>query len=317
MKQFRKGKIKILVSTEAAGMGADIPDITLIIQFGVPKSLAIWTQRAGRAGRSGVQARAVMLVERSMFVRKRGRKGGTGKDASAVEPEIGGESDSDSSDDEASEAVHTSAKKSKRVPKAGKVDLNDGLVWAKNVDPIVREYISTTECRRDVADKHFDNPPRRCPCCDNCMDSASSDDSDSAPSRPQTPVQSDSAPSSAHSTPSKHSNANGKRPMVKRRAKRGEGPVTRRGEHLKAARTALGDWRLKTYITKYSACPFTEAGIMPDTVLTALASKRLRQVDEIESLSPRWMLAQRHGQEVLELLQKVDQVQREQSERVA
>ncbi|KAK7043414.1 bloom syndrome, partial [Favolaschia claudopus] len=315
MKQFRKGKIKILVSTEAAGMGADIPDIELIIQFGVPKSLAIWTQRAGRAGRSGIQAEAVMLIEKSMFTRKRPRKGGTGKEK-ASEPEIGGHSDSDSSDDDDVEPVRTNVKKTKK-PKAAKVDLNDGLVWGKNVDPIVREYISTAQCRRDVADEHFDNPPRRAPtgpCCDNCAESMDSDDGSS---RPQTPVQSDSAPSSAQSTPSKHSNANGKRPMVRKRAKRGEGPTTRRGDHLKAARTALSDWRLKTYLAKYSTSPFTETGIMPDTVLTALASKRIQHVGEMQSLSPSWMLARRHGQEVILLLQRVDQVQREESENKA
>ncbi|KAJ7108162.1 hypothetical protein C8R44DRAFT_744114 [Mycena epipterygia] len=39
MKQFRKGKIEILIVTEAVRMGADIPDIELIIQFGVPSAL--------------------------------------------------------------------------------------------------------------------------------------------------------------------------------------------------------------------------------------------------------------------------------------
>ncbi|KAJ7635918.1 hypothetical protein B0H17DRAFT_902354, partial [Mycena rosella] len=73
MKQFWRGKIKLLVATEAAGIyprtiGAGIPDIKLIIQFGVPSSLAVWTQRAGRAGRSpDLRTCAIMLVERSMF----------------------------------------------------------------------------------------------------------------------------------------------------------------------------------------------------------------------------------------------------------
>ncbi|KDQ56802.1 hypothetical protein JAAARDRAFT_59046 [Jaapia argillacea MUCL 33604] len=52
LRRFCKGKIKILVSTEAAGMGADIPDVEQVIQFGVPSSLSVWLQCAGRAGRS-------------------------------------------------------------------------------------------------------------------------------------------------------------------------------------------------------------------------------------------------------------------------
>ncbi|KAK7059556.1 bloom syndrome [Favolaschia claudopus] len=314
MKQFRKGKIKILIATEAAGMGADIPDIELIVQFGVPKSLAIWTQRAGRAGRSGIHAEAVMLVEKSMFKRKRPRKGGTVKEsvpAPPPEPEIGGASDSDSSEEDTAEPAST------KRSEAPKVDLNDGLVWVKNVDPIVREYISTVDCRRDVADSHFDNPPRNSPtgpCCDNCMaDNTSDVDS----SRPVTPVQLDSTPSSAHSTPSKSPNTNGKRPMARTRAKRGAGPATRRSDHLKAARAALENWRVKTYLAKYSMSSFTDVGIMPDTILTSLASKRVHTVEEMESLSPRWMFARRHGSEVIELLNKIDQHQREEKEKKA
>jgi superfamily II DNA helicase RecQ len=48
--------------------GADIPDIILVIQFGVPSSLEVWTQHAGRAGQSpDIHTRAILLVEESMF----------------------------------------------------------------------------------------------------------------------------------------------------------------------------------------------------------------------------------------------------------
>ncbi|KAJ7456331.1 hypothetical protein B0H11DRAFT_1642783, partial [Mycena galericulata] len=262
--------------------GADIPDIELVIQFGIPPSLAVWTQRAGRAGRfPGLQARAIMLVEKSMFQRKKPRTGGTGKEVPAAEPEVGG---------------------------GAKVDLNDGLVWGKKVDPILREYISTETCRRDVADKHFNNPPRRAPtgaCCDNCVRMATddSDDESAESSRPQTPAQTDSAPQSAHSTPSKQANANGKRRM----AKRGDGPSTRRAEHLQDARAALVSWRTRTFFKRYSTSSFTDVGILPDKILTTLASKRIRSLDEMaEKLTVPWMFAQRHGEEVIELLREVD-----------
>ncbi|KIM51773.1 hypothetical protein SCLCIDRAFT_18307 [Scleroderma citrinum Foug A] len=75
LKCFRNGQKRILIAMEAAGMGADIPDIELVIQFGVPSSLEVWTQWAGRAGRSPtLQARAVLLAERSMFQQKRAPK---------------------------------------------------------------------------------------------------------------------------------------------------------------------------------------------------------------------------------------------------
>ncbi|EEB98849.1 hypothetical protein MPER_01577, partial [Moniliophthora perniciosa FA553] len=64
MKRFLSGDIKILMATEAAGMGADIPDIQLAVQFGVPSSLSVFKQRIGRAGRDPtLKSRAVFLVE--------------------------------------------------------------------------------------------------------------------------------------------------------------------------------------------------------------------------------------------------------------
>ncbi|KAH7921723.1 P-loop containing nucleoside triphosphate hydrolase protein, partial [Leucogyrophana mollusca] len=64
LNDFVHSRVRILIATEAAGMGADIPDIELVIQFCIPSSLEVWAQRAGRAGRSpNIQARAVLLAE--------------------------------------------------------------------------------------------------------------------------------------------------------------------------------------------------------------------------------------------------------------
>ncbi|KAJ7512821.1 P-loop containing nucleoside triphosphate hydrolase protein, partial [Mycena galericulata] len=309
MKDFRRGKIKILVATEAAGMGADIPDIELVIQFGVPASLSIWTQRAGRAGRSpDLQARAILLVEKSMFQRKKKRKK-KGKNGEATAyPDSSDSGSSSGSDDEGDAGGPSSsdggyAKDSQKEP-------NDGKVWAKNVDPVMREYITTKLCRRDMADRYFNNPPRRPPtgdCCDNCV-RLSMPAPQAAPQqptqRPTTPEQT-SPPSSTQSTPSKHVNANGKRPMV-----RGKGPRTRRKDHLKQARDALERWRQRIYLEKYAKSSVPDVGIMPDTVLTSLASKRFDTVDELKVHTPTWMLARRHGEEVLQVLRRVDEAVR-------
>ncbi|KAL1746002.1 P-loop containing nucleoside triphosphate hydrolase protein [Schizophyllum fasciatum] len=68
MQRFRRGRIRILIATEAAGMGADIPDIIQVIQLGAPSSLSVYLQRAGRAVRDVVlQGRAFLLVEKSAF----------------------------------------------------------------------------------------------------------------------------------------------------------------------------------------------------------------------------------------------------------
>lgn len=113
----------------------------------------------GRAGRCpGLQARAIMLVEKSMFQRKKGKGGGGAKPAAPVEAEIDGGNDSEEEEEEEEREEGTTQPKKIRKPK--KVNLDDGLVWVKNVHPVLREYISTEDCRRDVADKYFNNPPR-------------------------------------------------------------------------------------------------------------------------------------------------------------
>ncbi|KAJ7262340.1 P-loop containing nucleoside triphosphate hydrolase protein [Mycena rebaudengoi] len=68
MEKFRTGEIKILLTTEAAGMGCDIPHVEQVVQFMVPSSFSIWMQRAGRAGRNIIiAARAILLVQPSVF----------------------------------------------------------------------------------------------------------------------------------------------------------------------------------------------------------------------------------------------------------
>ncbi|KAJ6479075.1 P-loop containing nucleoside triphosphate hydrolase protein [Mycena sanguinolenta] len=76
MDEFRRGKIKILLTTEAAGMGCDMPSIQQVVQFMVPASLSIWMQRAGRAGRTfTIFARAILLVQPSVFQEVKKRNG--------------------------------------------------------------------------------------------------------------------------------------------------------------------------------------------------------------------------------------------------
>ncbi|KAJ6615041.1 hypothetical protein B0H10DRAFT_1673239, partial [Mycena sp. CBHHK59/15] len=76
MEKFRKGEVKLLLTTEAAGMGCDIPHIEQVVQFMVPASLSIWMQRAGRAGRNIlIFARAILLVQPSVFQEVAAKKG--------------------------------------------------------------------------------------------------------------------------------------------------------------------------------------------------------------------------------------------------
>jgi ATP-dependent DNA helicase RecQ len=58
---FEAGRTRVLVATNAFGMGIDIPDIRLIVHFQTPGSVEAYYQEAGRAGRDGEAARCLMF----------------------------------------------------------------------------------------------------------------------------------------------------------------------------------------------------------------------------------------------------------------
>lgn len=63
--QFQAKLIRVMVATNAFGMGVDAPDIHLVVHYDAPLSLESYVQEAGRAGRDpAVQARAVLLWSR-------------------------------------------------------------------------------------------------------------------------------------------------------------------------------------------------------------------------------------------------------------
>jgi len=59
---FRNGTIQVLVSTDVAARGIDVPDIAMVVHMTPPQDPDDYTHRSGRTGRAGRQGRSVLLV---------------------------------------------------------------------------------------------------------------------------------------------------------------------------------------------------------------------------------------------------------------
>lgn len=62
LQQLRSGSVECLVATDVAGRGIDVPNVTLVVNYQMPKSLDTYTHRIGRTGRAGKSGVAISFV---------------------------------------------------------------------------------------------------------------------------------------------------------------------------------------------------------------------------------------------------------------
>ncbi|MCM2339014.1 MAG: DEAD/DEAH box helicase [Burkholderiales bacterium] len=62
LEQFKKDQINILIATDVAARGLDIPDVTHVINYDIPQTYDTYVHRIGRTGRSGKKGTALTFV---------------------------------------------------------------------------------------------------------------------------------------------------------------------------------------------------------------------------------------------------------------
>ncbi|GLB44259.1 putative atp-dependent dna helicase [Lyophyllum shimeji] len=178
MRLFKLGVVRILICTDAAGMGCNIPDIDIVVQWKLPTNVSSFVQRAGRAARAaGRVGLAVLLVEKSAYE----------ADLSRLETNLQKEAGKGKRKRKKAAGVRQSegyTKASKEyavlhgVNRGGhggqddnkELATDDVIINFDAADEGLHSLVQTVRCRRRVLTKIFgnDEPNPTVPCCDLC-----------------------------------------------------------------------------------------------------------------------------------------------------
>jgi len=63
IKRLTDGRVNVLVATDVAARGIDIPDVSHVFNYDLPRTADIYLHRIGRTGRAGLKGTAISLVE--------------------------------------------------------------------------------------------------------------------------------------------------------------------------------------------------------------------------------------------------------------
>jgi len=62
LQRFKAGKLRVLVASDLASRGIDIPQLPIVINYELPRSPKDYIHRIGRTGRAGISGRAISLI---------------------------------------------------------------------------------------------------------------------------------------------------------------------------------------------------------------------------------------------------------------
>ena len=67
LRQFREGFFKVLIATDVAARGIDIPEVDLVVQYRAPDEPDTYVHRSGRTGRAGREGTSVVMYAEQEF----------------------------------------------------------------------------------------------------------------------------------------------------------------------------------------------------------------------------------------------------------
>ena len=62
LNKFKKGHIDVLVATDVVARGIDVDDVSLVVNYDIPRSYNDYVHRIGRTGRAGKKGKAITMV---------------------------------------------------------------------------------------------------------------------------------------------------------------------------------------------------------------------------------------------------------------
>jgi ATP-dependent RNA helicase DeaD len=60
--QFKEGSLQLLIATDVAARGIDVPDLNFVVNFTIPETFETYTHRIGRTGRAGNTGTAITFI---------------------------------------------------------------------------------------------------------------------------------------------------------------------------------------------------------------------------------------------------------------
>ncbi|KAI0344969.1 P-loop containing nucleoside triphosphate hydrolase protein [Trametopsis cervina] len=291
MQQFRLGEIRILVCTDAAGMGINVSNVDVVVQWKTPTTLSHFVQRAGRAARGhGQIGLAVLLVEPTAFhidltttalnlPAKQSRQQRDKRDTTAGSPPTARKTRAAAAASKAYAIAHG-------LRRGGTPATNDGPPTGTQpaFDPEADDegmllFIQSTICRRQVWLSVFENNcekpaarPNGVSCCDICD------------SRLFDRVRAIGVPAKEKGPPNK-------------------GVAPKKGVLDEAVQRKLNAWRRMVFNRDHALSMLSASAILDDGLVQDLA--RYEALDEqamTSLLEGRWIWARVYGEELIAYL---------------